>query len=68
MKFDQLTPQEAINILDLVTRPEHAGKLTRTDYARAESALHCLSHFVQMVIRPVEETKAESEPSQPPAD
>lgn len=55
----QLTPQEALQCLDLVTRPENAGKLTRIDYAQTEYALQALAAFINTVLQPLDKPKEE---------
>lgn len=37
-----LTPESAINVLDVATRPENTGKLSRADYSNIEIALRFL--------------------------
>ena len=41
-----MTTKEAIGVLDAVTDPRNAHKLTRQDYASAQNALVVLSNLV----------------------
>jgi hypothetical protein len=42
----QMTPPQAIQILDTATLPANAGKLNRADYAAINAALTVLAGFV----------------------
>lgn len=62
-----MSPQDALQILDLATRPQHAGQLTRADYGNIELALQCLRARVHP---PAAEPAASlaAEPADSPAD
>lgn len=42
-----MTPQNALRVLDIVTNPANAGKLSRADYGNAELALATLAEIVK---------------------
>lgn len=46
MDTNKVTPIQAVNVLDLATRPENSGKLSRADFVNVEAALHVLAEFV----------------------
>lgn len=41
-----MSPQQALEVLNIVTLPANAGKLSRQDYANTEVALQTLAAFV----------------------
>ena len=45
--MNQLTPQNALALLDQATHPANAGKLNRADYANINHALEVLGAFVE---------------------
>ena len=47
MNPNQITPEKALEILDLATLPANAGKLGRVDYANVQVALNVLGEFVK---------------------
>lgn len=47
MNPNQITPEKALEILDLATLPANAGKLGRVDYANVQVALNVLAEFVK---------------------
>ena len=42
-----ITPEQALQILDAGTAPQNAGKLSRTDYANMQGALIVLDGVVK---------------------
>ena len=59
--MSQLTPIQAINVLDQATQPAAAGKLNRADYINIQVALETLAHFVEMHPEPEPTAKAETQ-------
>jgi hypothetical protein len=55
MNQNNITPAKALQVLDVATTPQNAGKLNREDYINIQIALGCLSAFVQ-ANTPKEET------------
>lgn len=53
------TPHQAIAILDSATHPANISRLTRADFANAESALKVLLEFVEAHTPKAEEAKKE---------
>lgn len=47
MNPNQMTPEQALQILDVATVPVNAGKLGRADYANVQVALNTLAEFVK---------------------
>lgn len=47
MSTNNMTPMDALRVLDIVTLPSNIGKLSRQDYANTESALLVLAEFVK---------------------
>ena len=57
----QVTPAQALGVLNIATNPANAGKLSRTDYANVEIALQVLDLFVS------QHTPKEKKPETPGA-
>ena len=45
--MNQMTPAQALSVLDIATTPANAGKLSRDDYANVNTALIVLAEFVK---------------------
>ncbi len=52
-----MNPTQALEVLNIVTLPANAGKLSRIDYANTEQALQVLAEFVKANTPKVEEAK-----------
>lgn len=53
-----VSPESALNVLDLATRPENAGKLNRQDYVNIEVSLGVLRELIA-ASKPAEAPKKE---------
>ena len=47
MSTNNITPQQALEVLNIATLPANIGKLSRQDYANIEVALQTLVEFVK---------------------
>lgn len=59
MSTNNMTPAQALGVLDIATLPANAGKLSRQDYANTEIALQVLAEFVKSNPPKEEPAKAE---------
>lgn len=57
MSTNNMTPHQALEVLNIATIPGNAGKLSRMDYANAETALQVLLKFVNDHTPKTEEKK-----------
>lgn len=55
----QLTPEQALGVLDAIADPRNAGKLDRMDYVRAQAALETLVAALKELAALKTETKAD---------
>jgi hypothetical protein len=54
----QITPQQALDILDRATQPNVSDKLNRIDYINVQMALETLGQFVQVHSQPAQPASA----------
>ena len=47
MSTNNITPQQALEVLNIATLPANIGKLSRQDYANIEVALQTLVEFLK---------------------